>query len=243
MLNVFYTYVMSHPITHKPFYVGKGNANRMMHHFYQRRRCKNPSLKRVLLEIDSLGLKPIYEKILYNVNESVALLKEIETISLLGRLDLGTGPLCNLTGGGEQGSSSWSPQTRERKSLAELAKQKGRPVTQYQNDGTFISHFPSAKVASENVTGANRSYITQCCKGRRKSAGGFIWTYKDSPQPCQLHKSCWRKVQQSTITNEFIAVFFSLTEAQRCTGIELHNISECCRGNSNSAGGFIWQYV
>ena len=42
--------------------------------------------------------------------------------------------------------------------------------------GTIIKHWLSAKEASETL-GINGSSIVGCCKGKRKSAGGFIWRY------------------------------------------------------------------
>lgn len=41
-------------------------------------------------------------------------------------------------------------------------------------DGQFIRRFPSIKEA-ERVTGVNRSGITKCLSGQRKTAGGYAW--------------------------------------------------------------------
>lgn len=41
-------------------------------------------------------------------------------------------------------------------------------------DGQFIRRFPSIKEAAR-VTGANRSGITKCLSGQRKTAGGYAW--------------------------------------------------------------------
>ena len=43
-------------------------------------------------------------------------------------------------------------------------------------------------------------------------------------------------------TNEVIAEFPSIKEVQRQLGINQSNISECCLGKRNTAGGFKWQY-
>ena len=51
-----------------------------------------------------------------------------------------------------------------------------KPIIQYTKDGEFIKEWTSAKEASR-VLGINPSHITQCCKGKLKSAGGFVWTY------------------------------------------------------------------
>ena len=52
------------------------------------------------------------------------------------------------------------------------------PVLQYSKSGEFIAEYPSIKEA-EKQTGCHQSQICECCKGKRKSAGGFIWRYKE----------------------------------------------------------------
>lgn len=54
----------------------------------------------------------------------------------------------------------------------------GSPVEQYDLYGNYIIEFSSARGASR-VTGVDNSAITKVCKGKRKTAGGFIWKYKD----------------------------------------------------------------
>lgn len=53
------------------------------------------------------------------------------------------------------------------------------PVLQYSKSGEFIAEYPSIREASRQ-TGCNHGYICNCCKGKYKSAGGFIWKYKKS---------------------------------------------------------------
>ena len=52
------------------------------------------------------------------------------------------------------------------------------PIIQYSKDGEFIKEWQSA-VEVKRVLGINNSHIIQCCKGKRKSAGGFVWRYKE----------------------------------------------------------------
>ena len=52
------------------------------------------------------------------------------------------------------------------------------PVLQYSKSGEFIAEYPSIKEA-ERQTGCYKSHICACCKGKYKSAGGFIWKYKE----------------------------------------------------------------
>ena len=51
------------------------------------------------------------------------------------------------------------------------------PVLQFSKTGEFIAEYPSLMEA-ERHTGCNPSHICECCKGKYKSTGGFIWRYK-----------------------------------------------------------------
>ena len=53
-----------------------------------------------------------------------------------------------------------------------------RKILQYSKSGEFIREWQGAREI-ERVLGINNSNIIQCCKGRYKSAGGFIWKYKE----------------------------------------------------------------
>lgn len=45
-----------------------------------------------------------------------------------------------------------------------------------------------------------------------------------------------------TQDGKFIAFYNGIREAERQTGINHHRISECCRGNTRTAGGYEWQH-
>lgn len=49
-------------------------------------------------------------------------------------------------------------------------------VIQYSLNREFITTFKSASEASRQ-TGISKSCITKCCRGERKTSGGFIWNY------------------------------------------------------------------
>ena len=53
-----------------------------------------------------------------------------------------------------------------------------KPILQFSKDGEFIAEYPSIMEASRQ-TGCNNSHIGSCCKGERKSCGGYIWKYKE----------------------------------------------------------------
>ena len=51
-----------------------------------------------------------------------------------------------------------------------------KPVLQYTLDGQFVAEYSSI-IEAEKQTGIR--HICCCCKGKRKTAGGYIWRYKD----------------------------------------------------------------
>lgn len=59
-----------------------------------------------------------------------------------------------------------------------IAKAHNKPIEQLSSDGQLIATFSSLTEA-ERLTGISISNICACCKGQRKSAGGFLWRYVD----------------------------------------------------------------
>lgn len=49
-----------------------------------------------------------------------------------------------------------------------------KAILQYNKDGEFIREWSHAREASEEL-GINKRAIYECCKGRSRTAGGFIW--------------------------------------------------------------------
>jgi hypothetical protein len=58
------------------------------------------------------------------------------------------------------------------------AKAKSKPILQFDLDGNLLNEYASQKEA-ERKTGVRQSYISYNCVGKQKTAGGFIWKYKD----------------------------------------------------------------
>lgn len=93
----------------------------------------------------------------------------------------------------------------------------------------------------ENETGYNRSAISQCCLCKLKTAYGFIWRYDNTLNDnLSLVSAQAKRVIQMDKEYNIIAIFNSMSEAERITGI--NNISNCCNGKRKTAGGYIWIY-
>ena len=57
------------------------------------------------------------------------------------------------------------------------AECKRKPILQYSKDGEFIREWSHAREASETL-GISKRAIYECCVGRSKTSGGFIWKRK-----------------------------------------------------------------
>jgi hypothetical protein len=57
-----------------------------------------------------------------------------------------------------------------------MSESKFKPILQFDKQNNFIKEWKSLKNASNNIKGD----IWACCKGYQKTAGGFIFKYKDN---------------------------------------------------------------
>jgi hypothetical protein len=53
---------------------------------------------------------------------------------------------------------------------------KSKPVIQYDKKYNKINEFVNAREA-EKITGIGYKHISDCCLGKRKTTGGYIWKY------------------------------------------------------------------
>lgn len=67
---------------------------------------------------------------------------------------------------------------RTAKTKKKIGESLKKPILQFTKDMVFIREFDSAKSASEELN-INSSNIAQCCKNRYKTAGGYVWKYKE----------------------------------------------------------------
>lgn len=223
---MYYVYIMRDPITHVPFYIGKGSGNRMMVHEAEykteRARCQNPLKVAAIKRIKDADQFIAYEQIMCE-SEAVALNLERTLIEQYGRIRNNTGVLTNINEGGAGGKPS-------------------EPIYQYNLEGSFLSSFASSKIAAE-VIGVTTSAIQNAANlnSSLKSAGGYLWSYekveKLDPHVHELHQT----VTQFSKTGEEIAAYSTIAEASRTTGVDQGNISACCSKDLKTAGGFVWR--
>ena len=134
--------------------------------------------------------------------------------------------------------------------ISQINNKNLKPVCQYNLKAEFIRDFRSINEAGR-ITGINPSCIRGCCRGKNKSAGDFLWKYKDDSKKVEpyhririqgvAHHSAKAVLQFST-TNEFIKEWGYINEASRELGISAAAICACCKMKLKTAGGFIWRY-
>lgn len=167
-MKLYYTYVYLNPLkpgnynydsyswNYEPFYVGYGKGKRYLDHMLPCRyqRTKNKTKISIITEIFNAGKEPIIIKVIKNEEKLVAINEEIKLISLIGRLDKKTGPLSNMSNGGE------------------LSITDGKEVLQYNIDGDFVHSYKSKKEVfyKFNIRPAINTY---------KESFGYIWFYAE----------------------------------------------------------------
>lgn len=108
----FYVYQLSKP-DGTPFYIGKGVDRRIFAHEREARGPERSHKLNLIRQLERLGLEIDYEILEFYGCEKECHAREIAEILRLGRHDLKTGPLTNLTAGGE-GTVGLSEETKAR---------------------------------------------------------------------------------------------------------------------------------
>ena len=176
----------------EPFYVGKGQKNRFQDFKRRGQRFLKSKLKKLKIKPDI--------KVFYCSSEKRALLLECLLIKGIGRRDLKTGPLVNLTNGGE-GSSNPSKETRRKigkgsrgrkksyreiQQIIESRRNNGRPWhtlesimrISFSNLGQTISPETREKLSiahkGRKLPKEQRKKISKALKGRPSSLGTVL---------------------------------------------------------------------
>jgi len=103
-MSEFYVYVYKKP-NGTPFYVGKGKDDRDSYHLKEALKestidCNKHKIS-TIRKIVAAGDSVVIERVCSNLPEDMAFELEGFLIEEIGRADLGKGPLCNMTNGGE----------------------------------------------------------------------------------------------------------------------------------------------
>ena len=119
------------------------------------------------------------------------------------------------------------------------------PVKKYDLCGNLVNQFLSMKEAcvSVGIDKYRSSLICECCKGKVKTAYGYVWRYlSDDFDLYDFKSNVGVMIDQYSLEGIFIKTFNTCADAAREINKAHANIIECCKGNKYSAYGFIWRY-
>lgn len=125
-----------------------------------------------------------------------------------------------------------------------------KPIDVYDTDFNYLFTCHTARIASEK-TGADFKNISDCCRGKQKTANGYRFCYSGEDIDREPRKTTAKKVGQYDLEDNFIQSFSSTQEAGKYLhenfGLKLkpakNNVSACCLGKKKTCGGFIWKYT
>ena len=114
-------------------------------------------------------------------------------------------------------------------------------VYQYGLDGAFIREWDSMIEATNACLGAVK--ISECCNGKRKSSGGYMWSFiKTDKLESYKQKSKSKAVYRYSISGEFIDKFDTVVDASNVLGVSKGQINAVCNGKQKTADGYQWSY-
>lgn len=125
-------------------------------------------------------------------------------------------------------------------------------VTQYDLNGNYIARFTTMLGAITSLGKTSLTAIRECLTRNTSNykAYGFMWRYSLSKDPIEPYKrnapqaiTNTKKVQQFTLSGEFIKEFNSAQEAAEILNIRAANIRNAANGCKKSSAGYIWKYV
>lgn len=178
MKNIYYVYVYLDPreiydceFNYRPFYIGKGKNNRKTDHLNESW-GKNYLKYKFLSSMKKENIEPIILLIKENMSEMNAFILEKELIKKYGRIDNGSGILCNLTDGGEGSSGrKCKESTKEMISNANKNKIPWNKNKTYKEDERII-HGKSYVRTEETLK--RQSNSQKRCKSSNEHKNEFI---------------------------------------------------------------------
>ena len=95
-------------------------------------------------------------------------------------------------------------------------KPNNKTVYCFSQEGRLIAKYLSIRQASEAVK-IDRSLISKCCSGDRRSASGYFWSFSPNFITPEYTPKTWKRytVIQYDLNNDFVAKYNSLSEAIR----------------------------
>ena len=120
-------------------------------------------------------------------------------------------------------------------------KATSREIVNLDTNEIFKSAVEASKYYNLNSL---RKSICGVCRGSRKTAGGYRWSYTSSKDLTHNHTERVRnKLGKKVINLDTEKEFNNMVEAAEYYNMSKSHISEVCRGKTEKAGGYRWSYT
>lgn len=122
---------------------------------------------------------------------------------------------------------------------------KVHTILQFDLNGNLIKEWDNGRIASQELN-INATGIYGCCTHKYKSAGGYIWIYKEDYNDKDdlewyfnknNHNNC--NVIQYDLYGREIKIWNNIAEIKNILG---YNVIYCCLHTTYTSHGFIWKY-
>jgi hypothetical protein len=134
-----------------PYYIGKGKGRRAYHPYNRNAKC--PPKERIL-----------FLKI--NLTEEEAFRHEVYMIAVLGRKDIGTGILRNLSSGGDGPTSGWVPTEETKNNISKGMKGKNKKPKSAEHREKISNALKGRK--PKPITEETRKKLSIASKNRKR---------------------------------------------------------------------------
>lgn len=126
---------------------------------------------------------------------------------------------------------------------------RNKSILQFDMNGKLINKFISLGEAMR-CTNVDVSCISQCCTGKRNSAGGYAWKFfiqnediNNFGEDIKIKiKQDKKPIEQYDMEMNLINKFISINKAVKSTGYCWKLIKKICNNELKSYDGFIWIY-
>ncbi len=211
---------------YEPYYVGKGKGYRINRHLTKFEQI-SPSRNNIKIgkinHIQSLGYDVLRYSVFYekDVSEKFALKTEADLIKSIGRFNLKTGPLSNMTDGGEGRSGAISPN-------------KSRTYEEIYGTKTAER---IKKIKKEMILGSKNPMYGKPSplRGKKLSQSAIDKIIENKRRP----------IKQLSLSGHLIRIWDRLVDAANYLNVHTGTIRHCLTPTEHNltGGGFKWEYV
>jgi len=255
-MNDFYVYVYldtrkygeyvygEYSFDYEPFYVGKGKRKRLLIHKESaalERGLKSRKSRLICKIKKETGSDPIVKKYKEELSESEAFDLEIKMIKVIGRYDLGLGPLSNLTDGGD-GVSGYTqkPEHIKKRADANRGKKRSKEFKKRMSENYMGEQNPMFGVRGEDNPNFGKSRSEEIKRKVSESLRGNVPWNKGKPmskEQREKHAGFFAPKKHSAETRKKMSESHKGKPGHKCSEETKRKLSEKNKGEKSPLFG------